>query len=394
MTATFDAPTAEDLVRRARDVVPVLRRHAAWSDENRRLADASVEAIVDSGLPRLRVPRRFGGYESDADTLREVLAELSRGDGAAGWVASVWTIPGWMVGMFPDAVQEEVWSQPDTRVCGTLSPSGSVTPSGGGYVLDGRWSFVSGALHSQWQQVVAMGQAPDGTPMPVIGLVPMSELTIVDDWDTSGMRGSGSVTTVAEGVYVPGERVVPMPVVLEGDPLSEHSASLPLYRAPLLGVAALGPAAVMSGLVRAAWEGFTERITTRGITYTDYERQADAPVTHLLAAQVARTNDYVEFHARRISGLLDDKGLTGEPWTLDERVRGRADVGAACELAAEGIGRIAAASGATSLQTSVPVRRLLSDAQAIGLHALTVPSTAYELYGRVLCGLAPNTAYL
>ena len=394
MTVATATPGADELVGRAREVVPTLREHARWSDENRRLADASVQAIIDSGLLRMRTPRRYGGYEAGADTLREVLAELSRGDGAAGWVASVWTIPGWMVGMFPDEVQAEVHATPDVRVCGTLSPSGSVTPTDGGYRLTGRWSFVSGALHSQWQQIVAMGEAPDRTPMPVIGLVPMSELTVVDDWHTNGMRGSGSVSTVASDVFVPAERVLPMPVVLEGRPVSEHSASLPLYRAPLLGIAALGPASVVSGLTRAAWDGFLERIGTRGITYTDYERQADAPVTHLLAAEVARKRDYVDFHARRLGELVDRKGITGEPWTLEERARGRADVGAACEQAVDAISRIASASGATSLQDGVAIRRLQNDAQAIGLHALTVPSTAAELHGRVLCGLAPNTPYL
>ena len=41
-----------------------------------------------------------------------------------------------------------------------------------------------------------------------MALVPMADLHIVDDWETAGLRGSGSVSTVAKDVFVP-ERAHP-----------------------------------------------------------------------------------------------------------------------------------------------------------------------------------------
>src|SRR5437868_13110852 len=98
--------------------------------------------MAEAGIFRMRVPARYGGYECDTRTLVEVASQLARGDGAAAWTASVWWIPTWMAGLFPDSVQDEVFATPDVRVCGTLSPSGSAQPVDGGIVVNGRWGFI------------------------------------------------------------------------------------------------------------------------------------------------------------------------------------------------------------------------------------------------------------
>jgi alkylation response protein AidB-like acyl-CoA dehydrogenase len=395
MSSVTTAPTREELVRRATGLVPLLRKNAAWTEENRRLHDETVEALANAGILRMRVPARYGGYESDAETLNAVLTELGRGDGATGWTASVWAIPGWMVGMFPDEVQDEVYSTPDVRVCGTLSPSAAAEPRNGGVVVNGRWGFISGAPHSHWQEIIAMAPTPDGAGRwPVVALVPLADLTIVDDWYTSGLRGSGSVTTVAEDVFVPPERVLPLPAVLDGRPASALNASIPMYRNPLLGVANASSAGMVIGLAKAAREIFLERVGDRKITYTDYAHQHEAPITHLRLAEATMMIDEAGFHAERIARLVDAKGAAGAPWTLEERARSRADIGAVCRLSKAAVDLLGAASGGSSIYDHVPMQRVVRDVHAVNLHALMVPDTNFELYGRILCGLPPNTPYI
>ena len=48
-------------------------------------------------------------------------------------------------------------------------------------------------------------------------------------------------------------------------------------------------------------------------------------------------------------------------------------------------------SGASSIQTQVPMQRFQRDMQGLANHAIMHTPTAMELYGRVLCGLEPNT---
>ncbi len=383
-----------ELRERAAALVPMLRDQAVKTEQQRRLPDETVEALADAGFFRMRRPKRYGGYESPNTSLVDVATELGRGDGAVAWTTSVWWIPTWMAGLFPDAVQDEVFATPDVRVCGTLSPNGLAAPAPGGYTVNGRWNFISGALHSHWQEIITLAPTPDGGMQPVMALVPMADLQIVDDWYTAGVSGSGSVTTVAEDVFVPAERVLPLMGVLNQQHASKLNAGSPVYRVPLNAYAAAASVGTMVGLATAARDNFLERLPGRKITYTGYDSQKDAPITHLQLAKATLKRDQAAFHAYRVAELADAKGASGEQWTLEERAQARVDVSAVCELATEAIDTLAAASGGSSIYRDVPMQRIFRDIHVIGQHALIYPPAAYELYGRILSGLEPDTLYL
>ncbi|WP_424530158.1 acyl-CoA dehydrogenase family protein [Sphaerisporangium viridialbum] len=394
MVLTTDVPTREQLVRRASELVPLLRKNAAWAEENRRVHEESIEALADAGVFKLRVPIRYGGYEADTRTLVDVASELGRADGSTSWVASVYWIPTWMACLFPDQVQDEVFSTPDVRVCGTLSPTAMAAPVDGGIVVNGKWGFISGALHSQWQVVVAILVGGEGEPMPIMALVPISDLQIADDWYTAGLKGTGSVSTIAQDVFIPAERWLPLPAVLQGQSASPANAGRPIYRTPLLPVASASSVGTVVGMAKGAKEAFFERLPERKISYTAYASQSEAPLTHLQVAEASMKIDQAEFHAHRLASLVDTKGVEGASWTLEERARARADMGAVCRLAKEAVDIFNTASGGSSIYSHVPIQRIARDIQAVNLHALMHPDTNAELYGRILCGLEPNTLYI
>lgn len=391
-----NTPSRAELVGRVSGLTDLFRKHASWQEQNRRLHDETIDALADAGIFKLRTPTRYGGYEVDARTLVDVSIALGKADGATAWTASVYWIPTWMIGMFPDAVQDEVFAEPDTRVCGTLSPSAIATPTDGGLVVNGRWGFISGALHAQWQEIIAMAPTPDGQGQwPVMAVVPMSDLEIVDDWHTSGLRGTGSVTTVAKDLFVPAERVVPLPLILQGQSASERNAGKEQWRAPLLAVAnASSPIGMMIGIAAAAVEHFTAELPTKKITYTDYANKAEAPITHLQLAQAALKVDQATFHGHRIADTVDRKSAAGEPWSLEERARTRADVGAAALAAKEAIDILASGGGGSSIYEDAPIQRIVRDIHAANQHALVNPHTNFELYGRILAGQEPNTVFI
>jgi len=391
---TVQAPSRAELVSRASELVPLLREHTAWTEEHRRLSDEAIQAVTDAGILKMRAPARYGGYESDMRTLVAVLTELGRGDASVSWTVSVWSICSWLVGLFPDAVQDEVFATPDVRVCGLLSPSGTAVAKDGGYVVNGRWAFNTGSLQSHWNSLVAMLTMPDGTQQPVMALVPVSDLKIIDDWYTTGLRGTGSVTTVATELFVPAERMLPMGPVMHEQYASVLNAGSPIYQTPMLLTAATSTVGTVLGLGAAAKEAFFERLPGRKITYTEYARQSEAPLTHLQIADATVRIDEAEFHAYRAASLLDEKGATGDPWSLEERAGVRADIGAACQRTKEAINIMSTASGASSIYSDVPIQRIERDMQALSLHAILHPNTNLELYGRILCGMPPNTMYL
>jgi alkylation response protein AidB-like acyl-CoA dehydrogenase len=374
---TIEAPPRTELAERARELVPLLRSNALWADENRRLSEDTVAALTDAGLLRMRIPTRYGGHESDLSTVVDVISELGRGDGSTSWTVAVWSISSWLISLFPDEVQDEVFATPDVRVGGILSPGAVAVPTNGGVVLNGRWSFNTGALQSQWDANAAVRVAPDGAHEPVLVAVPISDLEVIDDWHTAGLRGTGSVTTVAKDLFVPEARVLSMGPVLQG---------------PFMPTACTKVTATALGLAKAARDAFFERLPGRKITYTGYDDQSQAPLTHLQVAEASVKVDEAEFHAYRAAGMVDSKGTTD--WTLEERARVRLDMGATCQRAKEAVDILNTASGASSVYRDVPIQRIERDVQTLCLHGIMHPNTNLELYGRILCGLAPNTLYL
>ncbi|RPK24645.1 Flavin-dependent monooxygenase, oxygenase subunit HsaA [Streptomyces sp. ADI91-18] len=391
---TIEAPTREELVRRATDLIPLLKKNALSGEENRRLPQETVDALAEAGIFKMRVPHRFGGYESDMRTVVDTLAEIARGDGSAAWVASVYAISSWMVGLFPDEVQDEIFSTPDVRISGILSPSAMAHPVPGGVVVNGKWSFNSGVQDSHWNTNAAILIGEDGQPQPVMLAIPVAELTVVDDWHTAGLRGSGSVTTIAENLFVPEQRVLPMVPVLQGQHRSVLNAGSPLYSAPFMPTACATIAAPALGLAQAAKDAFLDRLPGRKITYTSYESQQEAPLTHLQVAEATVKIDEAGFHAYRAADMVDAKGAAGEEWTLEERARIRLDLGAVTQRAKEAVDILNTASGGSSVYAEVPIQRIERDVQTLNLHAILHPNTNLELYGRILCGLEPNTVYL
>jgi len=67
-TVATDLVNRDQLIARAREVRPVLQKNAAETDSLRRLPEEVVRAIRDSGLCRLMVPKRFGGYQTSVRT--------------------------------------------------------------------------------------------------------------------------------------------------------------------------------------------------------------------------------------------------------------------------------------------------------------------------------------
>jgi 3-hydroxy-9,10-secoandrosta-1,3,5(10)-triene-9,17-dione monooxygenase len=388
MTAAT-APATE-VVERASALVPLLRGNALRADRERRLPPENLEALAEAGIFRITLPRRFGGYELPTTAQVDLLCELARGCGSTSWVAAVYSVGTWIVALFPDETQDEVFETPDVRVTVVGSPTGVARPVAGGYRVTGTWAFSTGCLDAHWAYVGAVEEGkelPDGH----LGvLMPYDELEILDDWYVAGLRGTGSCSVAADGVFVSERRVLPMPYAMEGRYLSERNAETPLYRAAFGPFIAANSAGTPLGLGRAALEAFLDRMPGRPITFTQYADRREAPVTHLQVGEAAIRLESAAYHARRCAALVDEKAAAGDELTLEERARVRMDLAWVTELARAATRLLQEGSGATSIHEDVPIQRISRDVEALALHAILHPKTNLELYGRVLCGLEPQ----
>lgn len=396
MTLTAEAPTApnatvsaDELVARATALVPLLRSNAAETEKNRRVVEENIAAIADAGLYRLAVPARFGGHESDFNTFLRVSVELARGDGSTAWVSTLMNVCSWMVGLYPEQGQHDVYdADPDARVCGVLAPTSTTTHVEGGQVVTGSWGFASGCLHSQWAVLGIPVVDENGEQIDQgLALIPMTELSIKDTWYVAGMKGTGSNTLVAAAVFVPDHRIVSVPRAIGGDYGTEHTEES-LFRSAFVPVLALVLVGAQVGLAKQAFEIVTESLAKgRGISYTFYDKSSLAPTTQLQMSQAAQLIDTAELHMMRAARDIDAAAASGDYLDFLTRARVRADVGTVAHRCREAVDLLLNVHGAGSFAEFNPLQRVWRDLETCSRHAVVNPEIGAELYGRALLGV-------
>ncbi|MFE7167132.1 hypothetical protein [Streptomyces sp. NPDC057616] len=174
--------------------------HARRADADRALATAVVAELTAAGLARHFVPRRWGGEEGEFASLLDEVAAVAGACTSAAWVGMLWAAHGRFAALLPEQGQREVWgASPDVRISAALlPPAGRAEPVAGGRRVTGTWGCVSGIAGAQWVLVAA----PDAQEVRVFA-VPAEAVEVVDTWDATGLRGTGSHTAVVGGVGVP-----------------------------------------------------------------------------------------------------------------------------------------------------------------------------------------------
>jgi alkylation response protein AidB-like acyl-CoA dehydrogenase len=377
------------VVERTLALVPRLAESAAATEQARRLPPAHFDALAEAGVFRMTAPRKFGGDEVDFQTQCDVLAHVARGCPSSSWVATIFSAMSWLAATFPDEAQEEILGSRDPRISGVFSPTGTATPADGGYRVSGRWGFNTGGQGSFWTVVNAvLGSGSEAMPLCVI--VKSSELSRLDDWHASGMAGTGSHTVVAQDIFVPAWRAQPLPLMIDARYTSHrHNATEAYFNLPLAAVLTVNGGGTPLGIAQGALDAFFARLPGRPITYTSYTNQAEAAVTHLQTGEAALLLDSADAHIRRAAAILD--APPEQPLSVRTRVKARAHVAYATGLARQTVDLLFHGSGASAIQSHVPIQRFQRDMQALANHAVMHAPTGIELYGRVLCGLEPNT---
>lgn len=392
------ATTATDvdtLIDRAASIRPLLERNAELTDSLRRLPDEVVAALRQTGLCRLMVPRRLGGYETSIRTYITVMAELGRGCGSTAWVASLINVCAWLAALFPERAQRDVWgSDPDAWIAGSLAPSGVATPVEGGWRVTGRWPWASGSLHAQWVACgIHMNDATGQMSNLGLSLMPANEVTIEDTWFMAGMKGTGSNTITATDVFVPEHRFLPYPAAFSGVYRTEHTDEA-TYRAAFVPVTILILIGAQLGVARAALELAIGRAGTRGITHTTFGRQSESAGFQILVADAAIKIDTAWLHAMRAADDLDRDAVADRHPDLTARARMRLDAALAAKYCREAIELLVQAHGTSSLADSNRMQRLWRDAHVASHHAITEWQVNLEIYGKALLGVEPNISHL
>ncbi len=383
-----DGPSPELLLRRVAELRPLLRGNAAQAETDRQVPDENIEALRAADVFRIMQPRRWGGLETDFSTFMKVSEEIGRGDGSTGWVSALMNVCSWLIGLYPEQAQRDVWGDdPAARACGVVAPTAETRAVDGGQIVSGSWGFASGSAHSTWALLgIPVVDAAGAQIDQGLALIPMSDLTLKDTWFVAGLRGTASNTLVADEIFVPDHRILSVGNALGGEYATEHTDEALYHSAfvPVLALILVGP---QIGMARAALDVVAESLAKhKPISYTFYEDSQAAPTTQLNLAEAAQLIDTAELHAQRAAADIDQWATSRQYMDRLTRTRVRMDTGYIARRCREAIDLLVSIGGASSFGEKNPLQRIWRDQETGSRHAVVNPSIAAEIYGRELLG--------
>ena len=371
-------------------VLDELRAGADWSEEHRRLADASLASLRDAGLLRLLVPARVGGDQRGLAEMVDAVRATALADGAASWVLMVLTAHDWMMGSMSEEAQDEVYADgPDTVVPGSLAPAGSAVEVDGGWQVSGRWPFASGAVHGHWYLVgsIEPGSGNGERPRLVHVVLPRRDVELDDTWHPIGLRGTGSGDVVAEETFVPRHRAIDSGALLGGRSPWSARHGTDLYRVPILPGLAIHVAASTLGMAEAGLADAADRFRVQDDRYSGTAK-VDRPGLHLRMAESTAELRTAELLIAETLKLLASAAAGGDSKPLRAQAKYQATY--AIELCRRAIDRVASAAGGRALFDSSRLQRSFRDVTMASQHAVADLDTVGQAYGRTLLGQDPG----
>jgi 3-hydroxy-9,10-secoandrosta-1,3,5(10)-triene-9,17-dione monooxygenase len=384
------------LVDKAKSLVPNLRTRGKETDEIRRIPEATMNELKEAGLFKLLRPQIYGGYQTSMRTYSDVIVEISRGCASTGWILSLCAIRELMVAeSFTEKAHLEIFgeNEDDVLFAGVYEPRKCIARKvEGGYLIEeGFWMFCSGSLHATWGYFGMAITDEDGKLVDqALMTLPFDELEIMDDWNTMGLRGTGSNSVKMTNVFIPDHRVVSFAEVLNGKFKSDHFRDIPLYNVALFPALALSLGLPGLGLVKAALEFFQEVLPNRKAAHIGVEYLKDSSTLHSLLAEAALKIDTASMHYFHVADELDKWAESGKFMEPHARVKALADIGHANQVSKEALDILMLASGSGFVYEGHPLQRIFRDFWTLYSHRTLSPMITKENYGRVLAGLESN----
>ncbi|MCH2626143.1 MAG: acyl-CoA dehydrogenase family protein [Acidimicrobiales bacterium] len=380
-----------DFCELATRYVPELRTRGTEIDAHRALPQDLADRLATDGFYRLCTPTELGGAGASPQVLAEVCEILATGNGSTAWCVFIGATSQYMFPAVSTRLLQEMLENPNVITSGVFAYSGTATrlsdaPSPK-WRIDGRWDWGSGCHNAEWISggVVLCNQ--DGEPIPDRHQRPTEaraffrpeEITILDNWHTSGLRGSGSNSYVVQDLDLSDYRIATVEA-LRGSPL----ADLPVYRFPRFGYLALPIGAIALGMARDSIDealGVAKGKTPTGSSRTlagrpAFHRQVATADASLRAARLA-------FYAAIQDAWHEAHQQIG---TLETRRLLRTSTVHAVTTSIEVIDLMYTTVGGTSVFEESPLQRHFRDVHVASQHMM-VAEPVMELAGRVMSAI-------
>ncbi|MDN4984283.1 hypothetical protein KUL72_35235 [Bradyrhizobium arachidis] len=374
-------------VRRIREAVqalaPLVAAHRGEFDGGRRLPDVVFVALAEAGLFRLWLPHALGGPELSPFDFMRVVEDASALDGSVGWLVGNGGGMSRLGGYLGRAVASEWFSDPRAFVASATGAVGTARVVRGGYRVSGRWPFGSGAHHATRFMVLTSVRPEDPVSPLICCYLDRTDVTILDNWHVSGLRGTGSCDFDARDVFVPAAHAHSFLGLQPTQPGR-------LYRMPPSSVFAWSISGVPLGIASGAIAGFAElacRNGRQGSRASLRDRETVQATVGRARAKLRAARAFIVDAMNELMAAAETEG--------DRLTEARADVRIANANAAEAAmsiaDELAASAGSVAIFETCALERAVRDVRAAAKHVAMSPNN-YVTSGRLTLGLDPGAA--
>jgi alkylation response protein AidB-like acyl-CoA dehydrogenase len=375
----------------ARALAPRVRERAAEIEAARQLPADLVMEIANARLFKVGVSKDEGGLGADIVTTLQVIEEVARADGSTGWCLAMGINTFRQSAQFaPDVRRKLFHSDPVGVSAGSANPRGRAVAVPGGYRVTGHWFFASGCMHSSLLHgacKVFDGDAPRRRPngdqeIRIAYFCPKSDARIIDTWNVSGMRGTGSHDIEVNELFVP----------------EEHTFSALDLRARVTGpmnrmhgfdLAGCGFCCVGLGVARAAIDEFVELAQVK-VPRSSSELLRDRSIVQAQVGEAEAVLRSGRAFLFDVVGQMWQTVVAGDLVTERQRSDLRMAMTHAAQSAARATHMVCVAAGTTSIFASSPLERYARDAEVVTRHN-QLQFVNYEAVGRTILGLESNS---
>ena len=344
-----------------------------------RVPEELVAVLGKKGLFAMTIAEKYGGLELDVGDSLEVIEQLSYADSAVGWLAMIYATTAHLGSFLPEEWAAKIYGvtqQADgfncPRTAGAAAPSGQGSVVEGGVLVSGRWAWGSGSHHCDWicggtlvEEEGELRRHASGEPAVHVMFFAKDQVELMDNWNPSGLRGTGSVDFVVNEQFVPEGRWTVL-----GQ--SRRQVDAPLFRFPFFGYFATAVACVPLGIARRALDDFDA--IARG--KVPVAKTSTINESSLVQLEFGQAEALVEGAHAYLYGKVREvwaRVVRGDKPTLEDRRQLRLAASGATRMCKAAVDKLYDAGGGTSLQGHCALQRHFRDIHAATQHRMVSP---------------------
>jgi len=379
----------KNLANQVEPLLPRLAADALATEQRGHTKKSVINELKRSGFFRIFQPRQFGGYELEFYEFVTLMSSLGRGCGSTAWVCSVGSFHAFNVALFGQEAQNDVWKlDPLAAVGSSYVPAGSARLVKGGFELSGTWPYVSGCDHFEWTIVSASYKKKKENRL-YFCLIPRSDYIINDDWDVTGLRGSGSKSISMNEVFVPEHRILDFASARSGNTPGAKINLNSLYKTPFFACSSYCLVSPAIGIAERALGQFIQEIGPRKVKslrgqnsnmaehYPVQTRVSEASAL-IEAAKLIITED-----CKKMSATINKK----QQMSTEQKLKNKRNQVIAIQFLKRAIDLLVGATGTKGLLKSNTIQLAAQNIHAIGTHITLNYDIVMPTYGRHVLGL-------